>query len=154
MATFICMENNIQTVTMATQLIDKYGDIISVEDLSHLAVKVEPTRIDEIVINNVTYDASYFGTVDVSEVLVGFSTIATYRIEEAYDQVSNIPPNGDVYPIYNYPMEVNLGEVFLLEATMIDGSVVGLFYRADGNTWENIEVTTGFSVEYQLNKTE
>ena len=49
-------------------------------------------------------------------------------------------------PYDNYPMNLEAGEVFVIDYTKTDGSVVRRYYRSDGRLWEDRPVTEEFTV--------
>jgi hypothetical protein len=51
---------------MGNQLLAHYGGIVHSEDLSWMALQVEPDRVDAIEVNGNEYLASYFGRVDIT----------------------------------------------------------------------------------------
>lgn len=128
---------------MANQLKEVYGDNIHSEDLAWLEKDIEPIRVDTIVVNEIEYQASYFGIQD----LTGFKDYAHreyWRLENAYDDFKDRPNTGDVLPYNNYPMLIETGQVFVIDYTKTDGSVVRLFYRSDGGVWNGMPTTVGF----------
>lgn len=97
---------------MANQLKEAYGNIIYSEDLSWLAKDIEPTRVDTIALNEKNYEASYFGKQD----LTGFKDYAYrefWRLENAYNDFKDMSKTGDVLPYDNYPMLIEIGQVFV-----------------------------------------
>lgn len=131
---------------MANQLKERYGDAVqSEEDLTWLAKITEPYRVDIMIVNGKDYDASYFGKEDLN----GFKDYACrefWRLESAYDDFESCPKPGDVLPINNYPMLIETGEVFVIDYTRTNGSVIRKFYRSDGNVWNDMPSTEEFTV--------
>ncbi len=131
---------------MANQLKEVYGNIIYSEDLTWLAKDIEPTRVDTIVVNEKKYEASYFGKQD----LTGFKDIAYrefWRLENAYNDFKDKPKTGDVLPNNNYPMLIEIGQVFVIDYTKTDGSLVRMYYRSDGCVWDGMPSTEEFTAE-------
>ncbi len=131
---------------MANQLKKHYGDIIHSEDLAWLAKDIEPTRVDTIMINEKDYNASYFGKQD----LIGFKDYAYrefWRLENAYNDFKDKPKTGDVLPYNNYPMLIETGQVFVIDYTKTDGSVVRMYYRSDGHVWDSMPSTEEFTTK-------
>ena len=132
-------------LTLAQRLRERYGDSVHTTDLIWLTLLIDPIRVDTISINDVDYEASYFGTVfTASENIVSLSF---WRLENAYDNFSGNPTNGDWLPFDNYPMRVEMHQVFVVDVTFTDGTVLRLFFRSDGEYWYGIPLTTGFSVD-------
>lgn len=128
---------------MANQLADAYGEMIHSEDLSVLAKDIDPIRVDKITVGNQEYEASYFGKQD----LTGFKDYAFrefWRLDNAYDTFKNNPRTGDSLPYDNYPMLIEIGQVFVIDVTKTDGTVMRLYYRSDGNLYEGSPSTDGF----------
>lgn len=141
------MEYTTQSVpSMANQLYASYGDMLQTEDLTWIAKEIEPERMDAITVAGKVYQAAYFGREDIT----GFQDFAYrdfWRLENAYDDFKDRPKTGDVLPYNNYPMQIRTGEVFLLEYAMTDGTVARMYYRSDGNKWEDLLSTEEFLVE-------
>jgi len=131
--------------TLAERLRERYGDSLHTTDLIWLTLPTDPIRVDTISINNVDYEASYFGTD-----FTAFRDIVSrsfWRLENAYDDFSGKPTNGYWLPFDNYPMWVEMNQVFIVDVTFTDGTVLRVFYRSDGEYWYGIPITTGFSVD-------
>jgi len=131
--------------TLAERLRERYGDSVHTTDLSRLSLIVDPIRVEMISINGVGYEASYFGTdFAVTRNIVSRSF---WRLESAYDDFRDKPTNGDFLPLDNYPMMVELNQVFIVDLTFIDDTALRLFFRSSGEYWQGRLATTGFSVE-------
>lgn len=132
--------------SMENQLKSLYGDQLQSEDLSWLAKDMDPVRVDTMTIAGKEYEASYFGKQD----LTGFKNFTSrefWRLENAYDDFKDAPKTGDVLPYDNYPVNIESGQVFVIDYTMDDGSVVRSYYRADGNEWDGRPATEGVTLE-------
>ena len=130
--------------TLAQRLRERYGDSVHTTDLWLWSLST-PIRADVITINGVDYEASYFGTN-----FTAFGDIVSmsfWRLENAYDDFSGKPANGDWLPFDNYPMIIELNQVFIVDAAFADGSVLRLFYRSDGEYWQDMPITTGFNAD-------
>lgn len=135
-----------QVSCMATQLKEFFGDAIHSEDISWMAKDIEPERIDTITVNGTDYQASYFGTQD----LTGFKDYSYrefWRLEDAYSDFQEAPLSGDVLPYDNYPMLIEEGQVFVIDHTKTDGSVQRMYFRSDGTTWNGLPTTVEFLPE-------
>lgn len=131
---------------MANQLKKRYGDTIHSEDLSSLAKDIEPYKVDIIKVDGKDYEALYFGKQD----LIGFKDYSYrefWRLENAYDDFVDRPKTQDVLPYDNYPMLIETGQVFVIDYTKIDNSVIRMYYRSDGHVWNNVPTTEEFIVE-------
>lgn len=132
--------------SMANQLKERYGDTIHSEDLTSLAKEIEPYRVDVIQIAGKDYEASYFGKQD----LVGLKDYAYrefWRLEDAYDDFADRPKTQEVLPYSNYPMLIETGQVFVIDYTKTDGSVIRKYYRSDGHEWNGRPSTEEFILE-------
>jgi hypothetical protein len=131
---------------MANQLKKCYGDNIHSEDLSNWAKDIEPSRVDTIKVDGKDYKASYFG----KQNLAGFKDYA-YReiwcLENAYEDFVDRPKTQDVLPYKYYPMLIETGQVFVINYTKTDGSILRRYYRSDGSVWNNMLTTEEFTVE-------
>ncbi len=137
------------TANMATQLYEKYGDALHTKDLSALASHNEPYRIDTIKIGDKEYTALYFGREDLSKSFPGYQCREFWRLENAYADFKDNPTTGDSLLCSSYPMEVEAGQILIVEYTKEDGSVKREYYRSDGNTWNGLPTTDEFTVDLE-----
>lgn len=132
---------------MANQLHKKYGDALHTEDLTSFALIHEAYRIDTIKIGEKEYTALYFGKVDLSAIFPDYQCREFWRLENAYDDFKDNSTTGNVLPYNNYPMVIETGQIFVIDYTKADGSVVREYHRSDGNTWQGFFVTEEFMIE-------
>lgn len=132
---------------MANQLYKKYGDTLHVEDLILTTRITEEYRIDTIFINEKEYIALYYGKVDLSTMLPDYKCREFWLLENAYDDFKDNPVTGNVLPYNNYPMQTDVGQIYMIKYTKADGSVIQEYHRADGNTWQGYVVTEEFKIE-------
>ncbi|WP_040582179.1 hypothetical protein [Sedimentibacter sp. B4] len=131
---------------MANQLKKYYSDSIYSEDLTWLVKDIEPIRVDDFTINHKNYKAYYFGKQD----LTGFKDYTYrefWRLENAYEDFQYKKKTGDVLPYDNYPMLVETKQVYVIDVTKKDGSVIRMYYRSDGYVWNGLETTEEFTIE-------
>jgi len=104
-------------------------------------------RKDKIMVNGKEYDASYFGEVDISS----WSTYAKrefWRLEDAYEDFNKLQTPGDVLPYNNYPpIDVQVGQVFVIDYTGKDGVVERTYYVANGAVWNDMDCTSKVIVD-------
>ncbi|MCI9507620.1 MAG: hypothetical protein HFF62_13810 [Oscillospiraceae bacterium] len=132
---------------MANQLNEKYGSALHTEDLTPLALHNEAYRTDTIKIGEKAYTALYFGKVDLSAVFPDYQCREFWRLENAYDDFKDYSKTGNLLPYNNYPMEIETGQIFVIDYTKADGSIVREYHRADGNAWQGSLATEEFIVE-------
>ena len=70
-----------------------------------------------------------------------------WRLENAYDDFKDRSKTGEVLPYSNYPMQIETGQVFVIDYTKKDGAVVRMYYRSDGYVWSGMKSTEEFTVE-------
>ncbi len=70
-----------------------------------------------------------------------------WRLENAYDDFMDRPKTNQVLPYSNYPMLIEKGQVFIIDYTKTDGSVIRKYYRSDGYVWNNVPSTEEITVE-------
>jgi hypothetical protein len=131
---------------MANQLKKLYCDSIHSEDLLIWSKYIEPYRVDTIRVGGKDYKASYFGKQD----LKGFKDYAFreyWRLENSYKDFKDRPKTQDLLPYDQYPMLIEIGQVFVIDYTKTDGSVIRSYYRSDGDVWNNIPETEEFTVK-------
>ena len=129
--------------TMATTLRERYGDALQTFDMTHYALMREPYHIETIMVNGVDFEASYFGNDGAR-----FSNIVGrefWRLENAYEYFSDNPLTGNVLPFDNFPMLVEVGQVFVLDLHFDDDTVLRQFFRASGHIWNNRLSTQEFT---------
>lgn len=133
---------------MANQLKQRYGDALYSENLG-LSVRsdVEPERMDVIIIDGKAYEAAYFGEMDLSWFSEDMQYRKFWRLENAYDDFKDKAVTGNVLPYDNYPMEVQEGQIFVIDYHRTDGSIVREYHRADGSTWQGNPVTVQFQLD-------
>lgn len=127
---------------MGNQLKERYGESVFSKELSSVG-DVEPERVDTIELAGKEYQASYFGIKDITGKVEGFTQLKFWRIENAYDDFEHESYIRDSLPSYNYPTAIKIGDVWLVEATKTDGSILKLYYRCDKNIW----ITKGFRID-------
>lgn len=131
---------------MANQLKLLYGNNIKSEDLSMLAKELDPLRVDEITAGNKKYRAFYYGKQD----LTGFQDFLYrefWRLENAYGHLKNNTKTGDVLPYSNYIMNVEVGQVYIVEYTKKDKTKIRLYYISSGAVWNGQPATENIIVE-------
>lgn len=131
--------------SMANQLHKHYGDAVHSEDLSWL-LNV-PDRIDIISVDGKEYEAAYFGKVDISSFSKNYLYREFWRLENAYDDLKHKRKTNDVLPYSNYPMDIEEGQVFVIDYTTPNGSVERKYYRSDGLIWNGLPSTEEFILE-------
>lgn len=127
---------------MGNQLKERYGESVFSKDLSSVG-EVDPERVGTIELAGKEYQASYFGTTDITGKVEGFTQLKFWRIENAYDDFKHKSYIQDSLPSNNYPTAIKIGDVWLVEATKADGSILKLYYRCDGN----VCITNGFRID-------
>ena len=114
---------------MASQLRDLFGTRVYSTDLT----KNDILRSDTVTLNGKQYEASYFGSNDISSWSQDFLKRDFWRIEGAYEDLKNASGTGNCLPAGNYIMEIEAGQVFIVEYTKKDGTVLRMYYIADGS---------------------
>lgn len=142
------MEYTTQSIPcMANQLDDTYTGMIQAKSLVWIAKDIEPQKVEQMTVNGKTYQASYFGKEDMSSFSEAMAFREFWRLENAYDDFKDFPKDGDVLPDDNYPMLIKVGQVFVVDFTQKDGSVLRMHFRSDGNQWEGRQTTERFIFE-------
>ncbi len=121
--------------SMGFRLKEHYGDALQTEDLSELAKDIPPIRTEPLTAAGKEYEASFFGTQDLTGFLPGYISRDFWRLENAYEDFMKFSKTGQVLPYSNYPMLVETGQVFLVDYTKTDGSAEQHYYRSDGGMW-------------------
>lgn len=110
-------------------------------------------RKDKIVVNGKEYEAAYFGEQDMSHWSKHYSKREFWRLENVGDDFKGKATSNSVLPYNNYPANMNfeVGQVFVVDYTKIQGDVERKYYIADGTIWEeegNLPCTREFSPEF------
>ena len=129
---------------MANQLNRRYGEALHTKDLTLVD---NAYRVDVLKVGDKEYTASFFGRTDLSAFFSDYQYREFWRLEDAYDDFKDCEATGNVLPYNNYPMEVEEGQVFVIDYTKTDGSVTREYYRADGNTWQGALTTEEFRLD-------
>jgi len=131
--------------TMATALRERYGDALHTFDMTQYALMQEPIRMETLTIGGTDFEAAYFGNDGAR-----FNNVIGrefWRLENAYEYFQDNELNGNVLPFDNFPMVVEVGQVYVVDVHFEDGTVMRMFYRASGNYWDNRPTTEEFLVE-------
>ena len=132
---------------MANQLKAHYGGAVHSEDLTWLAKDIDPDRVVTMKVNEKDYQASHFGKEDITTINKNYISREFWRLNNAYDDFKNNPKTGDVLPYNNYPMLIEKGQVFVIDYTKSDGSVIRTYYRSDGEVGNGLPSTSGFKIK-------
>lgn len=108
---------------------------------------IEPYRVDKINVNGKDYEALYFGKDDLSRYFKDYTYREFWRLEKAYNDFMDEPKAQDVLPYHNYPMLIETGQIFVIDYTKIDGSLIRKYYRSDGDVWNDAPSTVELIVE-------
>lgn len=131
--------------SMANQLNVYYPEIVESTDLSYFSKAIEPEYTETIEVAGKTYVASYYGEQDL-EGWKDFKYRKFWRLEDAYEDFKDNSV-WDVVPYTNFPMQIEQGQVFVLEFGMLDGSIEYAYCRSDGDTWKGMLTNSVFSLE-------
>lgn len=128
---------------MANQLKEYYGDKLHSVNLTYREV----LRTDVIELNGKEYMASYFGQADLSAIFPEYQFREFWRLEDAYNDFKDNSVTGNVLTYDNYPMEIQTGQVFVIQYTKTDGSVITEYHRSSGNKWRGFPATEEFRID-------
>jgi|GEM_PF-162959 len=137
------LDNTNSIPCMANQLNKIYVNRIYSESLVHLAKPMEAKRIDVIEIHGKDYQALYYGKRDM-DFTNEYQYREYWRLENAYDDFKDNILTMDVLPESNFPIPIEKEQVFIVDYTKADGSVVRKYYRVDGYTWEKMVTSEEF----------
>lgn len=131
---------------MANQLAAYYKGTPAIfsADLTLMAKDKEPEREDVIALGGKEYKASYFGKEDLTGIQ-NFTSREFWRLEDAYADFKDSTKISDVLRYGNYPMQIEIGQIFVIDYTTTDGTVTRTYYRSDGEKWQGQDVTTAFA---------
>ena len=135
------------TPCMANQLKNTYGANLHTEDLSLLANNAESVGTEIITVNGKEYEASYYGSFDLSSILPDYQCREFWRLENAYEDFKDCSVKNNVLPYNNYPFAVTTGQVFMIRYTKTDGSVYTEYHRSDGGSWQGAPCTNDIRIK-------
>lgn len=106
---------------------------------------MDKIRTERIMVDGKEYEASYFGEHDMSS----WSEYATkreyWRLENVGDDFKNRFMLNQVLPYNNYPpIDIQIGQVFVVDYHKFDGTVERKYYIADGTVWQDMPSTSEF----------
>ena len=104
--------------------------------------KMKPIRIDRISVGKYVFNASYFGALDMSSWSVYATKREFWRLEDTGNIFETCPRTNQVVPYNNYPfIDIERGQVFVVDYHTRKGSVDRKYYLADGTIWQNMPST-------------
>ena len=109
---------------------------------------MDNTRTERIMVDGKEYSASYFGEQDMSY----WSDYATkrefWRLENVGNEFANCKKFREVLPYNNYPpMDIQIGQVFVVDYHKFDGTIDRKYYIADGTVWQDMPSTREFLLQ-------
>ena len=105
-------------------------------------VKREPIRVDKISVGSMVFDASYFGELDKSSGSCYAVKLEFWRLENTGNIFNCCAKTFDVLPYNNYPsIEIERGQVFVVDCHTRKGTVERRYYIADGTIWRDMPST-------------
>lgn len=106
-------------------------------------------RTDTITVNGKKYAASYFGEEEMTSWTTDYLKREFWRLEDVGEDFKDKPEHNDVLPYNNYPpLNIELGQVFVVDSHRKDGTVERFYYIADGTVWENLPCTRRILPDY------
>ena len=118
--------------SMATLLKERYGERLEIKDVAMRSYE----RIDKLVVAGKEYEAYYYGSVDISAWAPEYKYREFWMLKDAYNDFKNAELTGMVLPYNNYPMEIELYQVYVVKYTMADGTTRTTYNISNGNYYE------------------
>lgn len=119
----------------------------SIDDLFSRG-KMQPMRMDKIIVADNVFDASYFGAMDMSSWSDCFTKREFWRLENTKDSFQGCARTYDVLPYNNYPfIDIEKGQVFVIDYHRKNGEIERKYYIADGTLWQNMPSTRRIIIE-------
>jgi len=109
----------------------------------------EPYHVEIMTIGGIEFEALFYGRCNLMfRNVVGREF---WRLENAYEYFSHSPATGTVFPFDNFPMQVEIGQVYIVDIHFDDGTVTRGFYRSSESFyWEGRPSTQGFRPPIRL----
>ena len=106
---------------------------------------MEKIRTERMTVDGKEYEASYFGEQDMSSWSRYAAKREYWRLENAGDDFKDRFTLVHVLPYNNYPpMDIQAGQVFVIDYHKFDGTVDRKYYIADGTVWKDMPSTREF----------
>ena len=128
---------------MGAQLRERYGD--AVQAYGHNMLLQEPIRFDNLTIGEKEYTAAYYGTKRL-HFNDEYNFMEIWRLEDAYDDFKDMQIVECKFPYRDFPMHVDEGQIFVIDFTKDDDSVVREYHRSDGDYFDSMPATTEFLI--------
>lgn len=132
--------------SMANQLKKIYGNRLLSESLTYLGKLNLPLQIDNIEINNKNYEAEYYGRQSLKG-FIDYEYREFWRLKNAYNDFKDAKKTGEILPYNNYPMIIKISQIFVIDYTKTDGTVIRTYYKSDGRVWQNQLSTEAFVID-------
>lgn len=108
----------------------------------HAKEVMDLIRKDIITVNGKDYEASYFGEQDMSTWSEYAVKREFWRLENICDDFADCCKSNDVLPYNNYPpINIELGQVFVIDYHMRNGEIDRRYYIADETVWHDMQST-------------
>lgn len=132
-------------VPMATQLVARYGsERLHVEDLQ--VTFRRGADVAKLLILGREYDAVDFGKRAYDFPPYTHRQIWRLDSSSAYDEFSAYPLNGEEMEYKDFPMHIDMHQVFVIEYTKSDGTVKRKYFRSEKPDFDQNPTTQGFSI--------
>ncbi|MDR0858560.1 MAG: hypothetical protein LBN97_05990, partial [Oscillospiraceae bacterium] len=95
-------------------------------------------KTETFTINGKDYTGVYIGVSDISGLGGKNASREFWLLENAYEDVKDIPKRGDMLPYNNFPVQVELGQVFALRYHYTDDTTLIVYMRSSGFIWQNM----------------
>ncbi len=103
---------------------------------------MDPIRIDSITINGKEYQADYYGEQDMSSWSDYADKRQFWRLRDCNEDFDKCEKLLDVLPYNNYPpIDIEVGQVFVIDYLKKNGETDRRFYIADGTVWRDMPST-------------
>lgn len=132
---------------------DKNDAILNV--FPRLVYQIQAKELLDVIYNETMtidgkeYVASYFGEDDMTRWSKDFCKRKYWRLENAYEDFKDKPMLKHVLPYNNYPpIDIEPGQIFVVDYYKDDGCIDRKFYIADGTVWQNMPCTREFVLHH------
>ena len=134
--------------TMASRILERYGTQVHLTDLRELEFQwlLENTDTTEKIIGDTVFEAIFVGKSYIYQWLPWYLKREFYLIKNAYEYFSSHPQTGKVLPFDDYPFPVEIGQVFAIRYTFVNGNIRMEYYRASGRIRQGQDITEEFRV--------
>ena len=107
----------------------------------------EEIKTQKITIGDKEYEAEYHGKQDLAALFDQYSYREFWKVKDAYNDFEKAETTGNVLPYDNYPFELEENQIYIVQYTNKDESVVKEVHKYPGIEWKGQQCTEEILIE-------